>query len=101
MKEDKIKQIDAQIEKLNKQAEIIFKAGEEYSIKEVMVRSFNAGISEGKAQAINEFKENLKSKEFIMSILKDNVIIDEETKMKFICIADVQAKIEKTAQEIK
>jgi hypothetical protein len=52
------------------------------------------------AQAkFNRFVGRLKEKDFIMSILKDCVTIDEEEGMKFICIDEVRQKIDELSSK--
>jgi len=49
----------------------------------------------------DDFVKELKDKNFIMSILNDCVTVDTEEELKFICVADVQKKIDELADKYR
>ena len=50
---------------------------------------------------IEEFSKKLKERDFILSILDEEVSIDTEEEVKFICIDEVRNKIDKIKKELK
>ena len=56
---------------------------------------------EGVDKIFDDFVKELKDKDFIMSILNDCVTVDTGEEMKFICVADVQKKIDKLAEKYR